>query len=117
MIHCIIIKIAVHTCDIDYWFASFVCHRFWASTFGPSIWVPPYGPYFELKSQVDIVAKRDPARLYKMTAGWENRKKDAKYTTSYLEVNGDISAAHSEILYKEKARREGRKVVAASAHT
>ncbi|XP_065836243.1 coiled-coil domain-containing protein 112-like isoform X1 [Oscarella lobularis] len=30
-----------------------------------------------LKGQVDVKVHRDPSRLYKLTEGWENRKKDA----------------------------------------
>ncbi|KAJ7348754.1 hypothetical protein OS493_039280 [Desmophyllum pertusum] len=30
----------------------------------------------KLKSQVEVNATRDPSRLYKLTAGWEQRKKE-----------------------------------------
>ncbi|XP_020626812.1 coiled-coil domain-containing protein 112-like [Orbicella faveolata] len=30
----------------------------------------------KLKSQVEVNVSRDPSRLYKLTAGWEQRKKD-----------------------------------------
>ncbi|XP_062516857.1 coiled-coil domain-containing protein 112-like [Corticium candelabrum] len=35
----------------------------------------------KLKGQVDVHVERDPSRLYKLTEGWENRKKDN--TTSH----------------------------------
>lgn len=37
----------------------------------------------KLKSQVEVNVSRDPSRLYKLTAGWEQRKKEGPGTAGH----------------------------------